>query len=197
MQPVLRRGQLVTWKDERGFGFIKSEDGGKEVFLHITAIKGASRRPQVGDTILYECVIESGKVRAANASIQGLVKKSVAARPKPQRTPSQRSIRHSAPRRPKGQPQGALGTIATIGFAIALAVFLNRQSPSRSPSPIAAITQPECTIKGNISQSSGIRYYHLPGMEDYENTVIDLAAGEKWFCSEQEAIAAGWRRAPQ
>lgn len=48
-------------------------------------------------------------------------------------------------------------------------------------------------IKGNIS-SSGERIYHVPGGQYYDKTVIDEAKGERWFCTEAEAIAAGWRR---
>jgi hypothetical protein len=48
-------------------------------------------------------------------------------------------------------------------------------------------------IKGNIS-SKGERIYHLPGCRYYSSTVIDPKRGERWFCSEQEAVAAGWRR---
>ena len=59
------------------------------------------------------------------------------------------------------------------------------------------VAQQNCNIKGNISVSSGDRLYHVVGMEDYEGTKIDSSKGEKWFCSESEAIAAGWRRAPR
>jgi endonuclease YncB( thermonuclease family) len=51
-----------------------------------------------------------------------------------------------------------------------------------------------CRIKGNISRS-GERIYHMPGQRDYERTQINTAQGERWFCSEAEARAAGWRRA--
>jgi micrococcal nuclease len=50
-------------------------------------------------------------------------------------------------------------------------------------------------IKGNISQSTGEKIYHVPGQDNYENTVIDESAGERWFCTEAEAVAAGWRKA--
>lgn len=50
-----------------------------------------------------------------------------------------------------------------------------------------------CRIKGNISRS-GDRIYHLPEMRSYSNTRINEADGERWFCSEQEAEEAGWRR---
>ena len=59
------------------------------------------------------------------------------------------------------------------------------------------IAQQNCNIKGNISVSTGDRLYHVAGMEDYEGTIITLSKGERWFCSESEAIAAGWRRAPR
>jgi endonuclease YncB( thermonuclease family) len=51
-----------------------------------------------------------------------------------------------------------------------------------------------CRIKGNIN-SKGERIYHTPGQEYYERTSINVSKGERWFCSEDEARAAGWRRA--
>jgi hypothetical protein len=52
-----------------------------------------------------------------------------------------------------------------------------------------------CRIKGNISINSGRRIYHMPGQEDYSRTRIRAEYGERWFCTEAEAMAAGWRRA--
>ncbi|MFB9150339.1 thermonuclease family protein [Roseovarius ramblicola] len=57
-----------------------------------------------------------------------------------------------------------------------------------------AAPDPDCLIKGNISRS-GKRIHHLPGQADYARTVIRPAQGERWFCSEGQARAAGWRRA--
>jgi endonuclease YncB( thermonuclease family) len=51
-----------------------------------------------------------------------------------------------------------------------------------------------CDIKGNIS-SKGERIYHVPGQENYDDTRISESKGERWFCSEDEARQAGWRRA--
>ena len=51
-----------------------------------------------------------------------------------------------------------------------------------------------CVIKGNIS-SSGERIYHVPGQRYYDKTVISWSKGERWFCTEQEAVAADWRKA--
>ena len=51
-----------------------------------------------------------------------------------------------------------------------------------------------CAIKGNIS-SKGVRIYHVRGQQHYERTSINTAKGERWFCSDAEARAAGWRKA--
>ena len=51
-----------------------------------------------------------------------------------------------------------------------------------------------CRIKGNISHS-GNRIYHVPGAMYYDRTQINQLRGERWFCSEREARAAGWRKA--
>jgi endonuclease YncB( thermonuclease family) len=48
-------------------------------------------------------------------------------------------------------------------------------------------------IKGNIRERDGERIYHLPGWNNYEQTDIDEANGERWFCTEEEARRAGWR----
>ncbi|MCB1342748.1 MAG: thermonuclease family protein [Pseudooceanicola sp.] len=58
--------------------------------------------------------------------------------------------------------------------------------------PVQAVG--DCPIKGNIS-SKGERIFHLPGQEHYDRTRISPGKGERWFCSESEARAAGWRRA--
>ena len=50
-----------------------------------------------------------------------------------------------------------------------------------------------CAIKGNIS--GGGRINHVPWSPYYDAVRINSGRGERWFCSEAEAIAAGWRPA--
>ena len=50
-----------------------------------------------------------------------------------------------------------------------------------------------CAIKGNVTRNG--RIYHMPWSPWYAKVVIDPARGERWFCSEKEAVAAGWRPA--
>lgn len=51
-----------------------------------------------------------------------------------------------------------------------------------------------CPIKGNVSWE-GERIYHVPGQVFYDRTRISAPKGERWFCSEAAAVAAGWRAA--
>jgi hypothetical protein len=50
-----------------------------------------------------------------------------------------------------------------------------------------------CPIKGNVTANG--RIYHLPWSPWYGRIHMDQAKGKRWFCSEDEAIAAGWRAA--
>jgi cold shock CspA family protein len=204
MTSVRERGQLQDWKDDRGFGFIKPDNGGNDIFLHISALRRAGRRPKAGDTILYERAMEpDGKIRAVNALIEGVAPaavptaKSAKTYPQPRRNPNQ-TRSQSRPRKENHiTATGVFGTLFGIAGAVAFVMFLMETSPSQSPPVVTAITKPGCDIKGNISQTSGKKWYHIPGMEDYEDTVIDPQYGERWFCTEEEARANGWQRAPR
>ena len=67
-------------------------------------------------------------------------------------------------------------------------------APSSAAKIVAGPSDPNCTIKGNISRS-GSRIYHLPGGKYYAKTKINTDTGEHWFCSQSDAEQAGWRAA--
>lgn len=68
------KGVLKTWKEDRGFGFITPDNGGRDVFIHITALGEIDRRPLPGDTIHYQVARDrNGKFRAINAQIDGVL----------------------------------------------------------------------------------------------------------------------------
>lgn len=83
-----------------------------------------------------------------------------------------------------GATNGAVNAPATNNPAVAAS------TPTTTPSQ----TTGACDIKGNIS-SKGEKIYHVRGMRNYDDTVITEGKGERYFCSEEEAVAAGWRRA--
>ena len=72
-------------------------------------------------------------------------------------------------------------------------------APTQSPPPpsgdevcdFSGTTQ--AVIKGNIS-SGDEKIYHVPGQQSYAETQINEARGERWFCAEADAVAAGWRK---
>jgi uncharacterized membrane protein YsdA (DUF1294 family)/cold shock CspA family protein len=52
--PVRRDGTVVSWKDERGFGFISPQTGGPNVFVHIKSYPVDSGRPFIGQRVTFE-----------------------------------------------------------------------------------------------------------------------------------------------
>jgi endonuclease YncB( thermonuclease family) len=76
----------------------------------------------------------------------------------------------------------------------AASVPVNAQALLLSAVSAADATSPECVIKGNINRK-GERIYHLPGQLNYAQINMAKGLGERWFCSEAEAEAAGWRKA--
>ena len=78
-------------------------------------------------------------------------------------------------------------------IAIAMAVGFFAWTNLGSESLLSIVQSDNCVIKGNISYS-GENIYHVPGRQYYDATRISPSKGERWFCSEEEARAAGWRR---
>lgn len=50
-----------------------------------------------------------------------------------------------------------------------------------------------CPIKGQVAGAS--RVYVLPWAADYDRVRVQKTRGERWFCSEQEAVSAGFKAA--
>jgi cold shock CspA family protein len=68
-----QKGKLKRWNDDRGFGFVASNDGSGDIFIHISAFKKMGRRPIIGDIITYQTHTDSSKKkRAVNARIEGI-----------------------------------------------------------------------------------------------------------------------------
>lgn len=73
MQNELARhiGTLQNWNDERGFGFIRPNTEGMDVFIHIKDFKNRASRPKIGDVLVYRLTQDrNGKPRAIDAHIQ-------------------------------------------------------------------------------------------------------------------------------
>ncbi|RJG03454.1 DUF1294 domain-containing protein [Noviherbaspirillum sedimenti] len=63
-------GNLKSWNDERGFGFIEPRHGDQEIFVHIKSFDGRPRRPEIGLPLSFEVELNSeGKKRAKRVQI--------------------------------------------------------------------------------------------------------------------------------
>ena len=60
-------GTVKWFNSMKGYGFIEPDDGGKDVFVHISAVERAGMGTvNEGQKISYEVETEGGKTRAAN-----------------------------------------------------------------------------------------------------------------------------------
>ena len=54
--------------------------------------------------------------------------------------------------------------------------------------------KPKCIVKANIDDK-GVKTYFVPGCAQYRFTVIEKNRGEAYFCTEKEAVKAGYVKA--
>ena len=63
-------GTVKWFNPDKGFGFIQPQDGGKDVFVHITAVQAAGLQSlNENQRVTYEVVTERGKQAAANLKL--------------------------------------------------------------------------------------------------------------------------------
>jgi CspA family cold shock protein len=64
---IMATGTVKFFNTQKGFGFITPTDGGKDVFVHISAVERAGMSTlNEGQRISYEVVTERGKQAASN-----------------------------------------------------------------------------------------------------------------------------------
>lgn len=69
----MAHGEIVDWKADRGFGFIRQRGGGPDIFLHIRQVRPPGYEPQIGDKVHFSLTQdEQGRPRAAGATISGV-----------------------------------------------------------------------------------------------------------------------------
>lgn len=145
----MQKGRLKRWNDEKGFGFIAPDDGGEDVFFHISSLNGATRRPLERDIVYFSVETDAtGRKKAVAVSIEGM--QSVFAerklvKPAPS-SPRNKAIKPQpykarAYRRRNSSYRQVLSFIV-IGALIVMFVvdkFSNRKSVTVSPLPVSEL----------------------------------------------------------
>jgi CspA family cold shock protein len=63
-------GTVKWFNATKGYGFIMPSDGGKDVFVHITAVQAAGLNGlNDGQKVSFDTVMERGKAAAANLKL--------------------------------------------------------------------------------------------------------------------------------
>lgn len=66
------KGKITSWNDDKGFGFITPNTGGKRVFVHINAFGNRTRRPEVNRTVTFALSTDKqGRPCAVKATLAG------------------------------------------------------------------------------------------------------------------------------
>ena len=118
-------GTVVTWRGDRGFGFIKPADGGEDLFCHHSAITDGEALPE-GGTVYYESGVDdrSGKTRASNVT-GGCAKQ----RPQGESPPSDPGGTKVPAKRP-GRSNAGTTTVASVSLAQTLVAMTFSATPT-------------------------------------------------------------------
>lgn len=73
-----------------------------------------------------------------------------------------------------------------------LGIFSNK-CISRTP-PFSPGSTILCDVKGNIDDNTQKKVYFRPDCNNYSQVTIDISSDDRWFCSEEEAIEAGFAK---
>jgi uncharacterized membrane protein YsdA (DUF1294 family)/cold shock CspA family protein len=114
-------GELVDWKDDRGFGFIRRPDGVETIFVHIRSIRKAVERPKIGDRMSYAVGVgKGGRSVATEVDIITPAPPSApgAAPPKPHRL--------GRPKAPEMLLSGRVWAAASLLALLAADIYLGR-----------------------------------------------------------------------
>lgn len=65
-------GTVKWFNPTKGYGFIQPDDGGSDVFVHISAVEKAGlQRLNENQKVSYELATNKGKTSAANLKVEG------------------------------------------------------------------------------------------------------------------------------
>ena len=147
-----RKGKLVRWNAERGFGFIACDDLDKEVFVHISTLKAMPRLPVIGDVIIFKVEIDDdGKLKAAQAYIEGLQAQSV----QPTTSPPLKMTNN------KGKRGSSFGSLALVAAVVVVVFVVNKFNQVTQPSAATIPTEQRTPVEVGIPEPQ----FHCDGRQ--------------------------------
>ena len=164
------QGRIASWNPQRGFGFIKPQQGGAEIFVHVSALHFDGRAPEVGERVSYQLGVgKDDKPRALQVYFPdrplSLAHGTGPARerPSPARNESvstaSRSDRPAAPRprlqpsyRRRGDWRGKL--IPLLVLAGLFSIYSRFSAESVSPSSVSSFSQDEVSTAHSTPQAA-------------------------------------------
>jgi cold shock protein len=69
-ESAVASGTVKWFNGQKGYGFIQPDAGGKDVFVHISAVEKAGIELREGDKVTYDVVPNKGKESAENLRVQ-------------------------------------------------------------------------------------------------------------------------------
>jgi uncharacterized membrane protein YsdA (DUF1294 family)/cold shock CspA family protein len=117
-------GELVDWKDDRGFGFIRRPDG-VEIFVHIRSIRRASERPKIGDRMSYSIGVGKGG-RSVATDVDIVASTPAAPAPGAQAAAAPKARPLGRPKTPDMLLSGRVWAAASLLALLAANIYLDR-----------------------------------------------------------------------
>ena len=175
-------GKLTKWNTDRGFGFVAADQGGQELFVHVSAFPRDGRAPVIGESLSFELELDKeGRKRAVRVRRPGDPP------PRASRYSSQGTTEGSRRRAPERAGSGSFGSVL-VALLLAVGVgwfgyarYTERveampsapqslMSPAQTAAPEIASPAFQCDGRKHCSQMSSCSEAKLflrncPGME--------------------------------
>ncbi|MFB2538302.1 cold shock domain-containing protein [Acinetobacter sp. c3-l95] len=110
----MHTGKIVRWQDDRGFGFVQSENFDKDIFIHATAFPKGSNQPKIGDEIIF----------TVQNTVKGMQVEQARYKKQPANPISQnRSAKNARNTKKSNNNSGIFGSVFTILALAAIAYY--------------------------------------------------------------------------